>query len=90
MDVTNATWQLAGDGADVSLLIQNVGTCRIAFVVAASQPAVDAIALDSDGHGILGPGTEPMTFRDLDTYAKNVYVRALGPINGKLYVEANT
>lgn len=89
MDVGNSTWQLAGVGADASLLIQNVGTCRIAFVIAAAQPADDAITMDGDGHGILAPGSEPMTVKDLDTYTKNMYVRALGPINGKLYIEAN-
>lgn len=90
MDVSNTAWTLAGAGADASLLLQNVGTSRIAFTFAASLPAADAIALDSDEHFILAPGTGPITVQDLNTYSRNVYVRSLGPINGKLAVEANT
>jgi hypothetical protein len=89
MDVTNATWQLVGAGSDASLVVQNVGVSRIAFVFATAQPAVNAINLDSSGHGVLKPGMDPMTVKDLNTYSKNMYVRALGSVTGKLYVEAN-
>lgn len=89
MDVTNATWQLAGSGGDESLVIQNVGNTRIGFVFAASQPAADAFDLADDEFFILQPGSEPVTIKDLDTYTKNVYVRSIGPINGRLAVEAN-
>lgn len=90
MIVTNATWQLAGAGADESLVIQNTGITRIGFVFAAAQPAVDDYTLDSDEHFMLNPGSEPITIKDLDTYTKNVYVRSIGPIDGKLAVEANS
>lgn len=90
MDVTNATWQLVGDAAPDSLVVQNVGTCRIAFVFAASQPGASDIALDSHEHFTLAPGSDPYTVTDLATYTRNMYVRALGPINGKLAVESNS
>jgi hypothetical protein len=89
MQVSNEEWTLAGAGEDVSLVMQNVGTTRIAFVFAVEAPDAEDIALDSDEHFILNPGSEAITITDLDTYAKNVYVRSLGPIFGKLAVEAN-
>lgn len=90
MQVTNATWQLAGDGSDESLTIQNVGDVRIAFLFAATAPADDAITLDSDEHFILHQGSDALTVTELDTYGKNCYVRALGPKDAALAVEANT
>lgn len=89
MDVTNATWQQAGGVNPTSLVVQNVGTCRVAFVFASSQPAVDAIELDTHEHFILEPGSDPYTIKDLNTFSKNMYVRALGPINGKIAIESN-
>lgn len=93
MNVLTTSWQLAGDGSDASLVMQNIGTCTIGFVFASSQPAEDAYDYgydDSDDVFKLLPGSEPVTIKDLDTYTKNVYVRAMGPIAGKLAVEANT
>ena len=89
MDVSNSAWALAGAGGDASLVIQNVGSTRIAFVFAASLPASGAIALETDEHFLLFPGSEAITITDLDTNSKNVYVRSLGPITGQLAVEAN-
>ena len=89
MDVSNSEWTLAGSGGDASLVIQNVGSSRIAFVFAASLPADDAIDLETDEHFILYPGSEAITITDLDTNSKNVYVWSLGPITGQLAVEAN-
>lgn len=90
MIVTNETWQLAGDGGDTSLVLQNVGVTRIGMVFAATQPAVDAFDLADDAFFMLQSGSEPFTVKDLDTYSKNVYVRSIGPIDGKLAVEANS
>lgn len=90
MDVNNTTWQLVGDGADASLIMQNVGITTIGFVFAASAPANDAYDLNTGDHFVLLPGSSPITIAELDTYTKNVYVRSIGPINGKLAVEANT
>lgn len=90
MDVLNSEWQLVGDGADESLVIQNVGTCRIAYTYAAAKPADDGINLDTDEHFILDAGSPAVTITGLDTFSKNVYARALGPITGQLAVEANT
>lgn len=89
MDLLNSAWLLVGAGSDASLVIQNVGTSRIAFVFATSLPAPTAINLDTDEHFVLNPGTEPSTIKDLDTFTKNVYARSLGPIVGQLAVEAN-
>ncbi len=89
MQLNNTEWLLVGAGGDASLVMQNVGDVRIAFVIATSLPAPTDITLEGDGHGVLGTGTEPMTITDLDTYSKNMYARALGPRNAQLYVEAN-
>lgn len=89
MDVSNSEWALAGAGSDASLVLQNVGSTRIAFVFGTVLPASDAINLETDEHFMLYPGSEPVTITDLDTYSKNVYVRSLGPITGQLAVEAN-
>ena len=89
MDVNNTTWQLAGAGGDASLVIQNVGITTIGFVFAASAPADDAYDLNTGDHFVLLPGSSPTTITDLDTNTKNVYVRSIGPIAGKLAVEAN-
>lgn len=90
MDVANNTWTLVGNGADESLVIQNVGTSRIAYVYAASKPADSAINMDTDEHFILDAGSPAVTITGLDTFSKNIYARALGPITGQLAVEANT
>lgn len=89
MNVGTTTWQLAGVGNDAKIIAQNVGVTRIAFVIAAAQPAPNAIVLDSDGHGIFGPGEPPFTISGMDMDTTNLYVRALGPKNGKLYVVAS-
>lgn len=87
MIVTNSTWQRVGVANPSSAIAQNVGTCRIAYVFAASQPAVDAYALDSDEHFILAPGSSPIIIKDLNNVSKSMYARALGPNSGQLAVE---
>lgn len=89
MEVPNSAWTLVGAGADASLVVQNVGVTRIAYVFAASLPAADAIALDTDAHFIMAPGSEPVTVKELNTLIKNMYARSLGPKAGSLAVEAN-
>lgn len=89
MDVDNEAWTLVGAGGDASLVMQNVGSTRIAFVFDTSLPGPGDVALDADEHFILTPGSDPTTITDLDTYSKNVYARSLGPIHGNLAVEAN-
>jgi hypothetical protein len=86
MQVLNSSWQLVGVATPVTLVAQNVGTCRIAFVFATVAPGAGAITLDSDGHFILEPGSAPMTVTDLSVSALSMYARALGPISGKLAV----
>lgn len=89
MDVSNTSWALAGSGGDASLVMQNVGVTRIAFVFDTSLPGDTAIVMDSDEHFILAPGSDAITITDLDTNSKNVYVRSLGAKQGQLAVEAN-
>ena len=90
MQVANDSWQAAGAGSDAKLIVQNVGTVRIAFVIAASAPASDAYELDADEHGILNPGSEPMTVTGMDDDSTTFYVRALGPKAGALYTFPET
>lgn len=86
MQVNNSSWQQAGPATPAKLTVQNVGSVRIAFVFATSQPGDSDIALDQDEHGIFQPGSIPFTVSDLDTENKNMYVRALGPKSGNLYI----
>lgn len=90
MNIPNNEWVLAGDGADTSLVLQNVGNTRIGMVFADTKPADDAFDLATDEFFILQAGSEPFTIKDLDTFSRNVYVRSIGPIAGRLAVEANT
>lgn len=89
MEVANNSWQIVGTASSSTLTIQNVGTCRIAYTFASSQPATDDIALDSDEHYILGPGEPEFTVSGSDLSSQNMYVRALGPISGKLAVRGD-
>lgn len=90
MQVENNSWQLVGAGSEPKMIVQNVGSVRIAFTFSATQPGVNDIALDDDtgAHGILNPGTAPMTITDMNTSAVGCYVRALGPKAGSLYTFA--
>ncbi len=90
MDVQNNSWQLVGADTPSYLYMQNVGRSRIAYVFAASQPAANSIALDSDEHFVLGPGTEPETFTNLSARSLNCYARSLGPLVGQLAVDSVT
>lgn len=89
MIVNNNSWQLVGNGGDASLIVQNVGSSRIAYVIAVIQPEVGSLVLENGEHGILNTGSESLTVSGLDTFGKNFYVRALGAKSGALYVEAN-
>jgi hypothetical protein len=88
MDVATDSWQLVGTLTDTEQVIQNAGDVRIAWVAASAQPGAGAITLDSDEHGVLKPGMDPMTFPLTATLG--IYVRALGPRNGRLYVYTTT
>jgi hypothetical protein len=87
MLVPNDEWTLVGAGSDPKLVVQNTGSCRIGFVIVAAPPAVDAYDLAAGGEiGQLLPGMDPLTVTGLDADGKNMYVRALGPIDGELFV----
>lgn len=86
MQVLNSSWQQAGDATPTKLTVQNVGDVRIAYVFAATQPGISDIILDSDEHGVFQPGSVPFTISDLSTEGKSMFVRALGPKNGKLFI----
>ncbi len=86
MDVATDSWQLVGALTDTQQVIQNAGDVRIAWVAAGTAPGVNDITLDSEGHGVLKPGMDPKTFPLSATVG--IYVRALGPKNGKLYFYA--
>jgi hypothetical protein len=86
MEVQNNSWQLVGDASPASLRVQNVGIARIAYVFAASQPAADAIDLDTGQHFIMHPGDPIETFSGMNTNSVSMYARALGPVAGKLSV----
>lgn len=86
MQVTNASWQLVGDATPTTLLVQNTGHVRIAYVFAASAPAVDAYDLDKDEHFIFNPDHPTLSFGNLATEGLSMYARALGPKAGYLAV----
>lgn len=88
MDVGTATWQLVGTLTDTQQVIQNAGDVRIAWVVAGSTPGAETIDLDTEEHGVLKPGMDPMAFPLTATLG--MYVRALGPRNGQLYFYTTT
>lgn len=88
MDVETDSWQRAGVATPGYLMVQNVGDCRIGFVFAASQPAEDAYTLDGHEHFSLMPGSQPFITSDLATQSVSMWVRALGPKNGKLSVKS--
>lgn len=84
MQLPNNAWTLVAT-APTLLEMQNVGVSRIAYVFAASLPGPTAIALDSDEHFILGPGSPPYVYRGA-ALGLNCYARALGPKTGLLTV----
>lgn len=89
MIVTNDSWQLVGSEGPGSLLIQNVGDVKIAYVVAAAQPADDAYPMHyNDGaFFIISPLVAPTYLQNLGT--DNVYARAIGPRDGSLTVHVS-
>jgi hypothetical protein len=86
MDVAKNVWTLAGDTSPSRIDLQNVGDTRIGFVMAMSLPGAGAFLAEGD-HGFLHPGAPLLTLLSLST---NVYVRAFGPKNGKLFVNSVT
>ena len=85
MEVPNDEWTAVVFTNGDKGITQNVGDPRIGFVVAASAPD-DSDPLEDGSHGILLPGSAPMTLLDLETDSLTMFVRALGPRAGLLYV----
>lgn len=88
MDVPNNVWTLAGDATPSSIILQNKGPSRIAYVFAATLPGPSAYVMDSDAHFTLEDQT-PVNFKELDTQGLSVYVRNLGSTVGKLAVQSS-
>jgi hypothetical protein len=95
MDVSKTDWVLVGAGSDAELVVQNTGNTRIGFFIGTTLPqsgdseAANYVALESGDHGILAQGSVPVTISTLATNTENFYARSLGPVVGKLYVNAN-
>ena len=90
MNISNTAWVEVG-ASSTSLLVDNVGETRIAYILADTAPTGITLDLAGDGeHGIIPQGSGPMTFSDLATPGMSLWVRSLGPKVGKLYVYAET
>ena len=97
MQIPKDSW-VRVDGASPALLIlQNVGVSRIAYVIRPNAEAAPQsensggaryVALDSDAHFIMAPGSEPVTMTFLATETAAVWARSLGAKVGALAVSA--
>jgi hypothetical protein len=83
MQVSFTEWEPVVPTDADDFLVQNVGSNTIGFMFGTTEPLPN---LATHLFGRLYTGSEPRTFTGVDTAGLTLYVKALGPKLGELFV----